>query len=569
MIYTSSYKMSFSRPKMCVVTFCTVLLVVFANCFMYSQSQQNKIDNLLKQLAKPELKGKNKADVLFNLGNEYYNSQQFPLALEYYEKALTEFDINGDSVNKAQTIQHIGTVYSDINDYHKALQHYLKALELYEVADKKENIAYAISDIGELHLRFENFTKAFEYFFKAKNLYLKDTVKFKEKLKNNNFLLGIAFGSVEKTDSSLYYFERVLKQTNANGNELFYGGLLNNIGAIYSKKGEHKKAVEYYNQASTIFYKVNNERGIGVSLSNIAYILKKEKNNSEAINMYIKAINYFTKTNELNNLADAYLNLSEIYQAIRNFEQALYFSQKYIDINDKLNNSDLMGQIALLEVQQEIRKKEQAIKIIEQEKLLVEKDNKLKNLGFYITVGGAFLLAVIGALIFRNLRISLKNNQLKQDLLVKEKIQLEDNLDYKNKELEKFAFHIIEKNELLAQLKNELKEINTQLPENAQRVREISSTITNNLQLDKDRKDFEFQLDSIHQSFFLKLDNLYPGLTKSERRLCSLLVMDLSSKDIATILNISPDGVKKGRYRLRKKLNLSEDENMTNFLKKI
>jgi len=268
-------------------------------------------------------------------------------------------------------------------------------------------------------------------------------------------------------------------------------------------------------------------------------------------------------------MADAYINLSEVYESTGNHFQALVNAKKYIEINDSLNNSDLIGTIADLEIQQEMRKKDQEIKIIEQQKQLAEKDSKLKNLWFYVLVGGITLVLIISTLIFINLKISLKHNQLKQNILNKEKMQLVDNLEYKNKELEKFALHIIEKNELLGQLKNELKEINTQLPENDKRVKEISATITNNLQIDKDRKEFEFQLDNIHQSFFLKLDHLFPDLTKNERRLCSLLVMDLSSKDIATILNISPDGVKKSRYRLRKKLNLDEDLNISEFLKKI
>lgn len=543
------------------LTFFQLFITLIFYAQTYNDNQSKTIQTKLKQ--------QNIAESFNELANYYYNAQKFPEALELYEKASVEFEKNNDFLNKAQALRHIGLVYSDINDYQNALKHYLIALELYENLNKKELTANIISDIGELHLKFENFTKAFEYLFKANKLYLKDKFNSKEQLKNNYFLLGIAYGSVDKIDSSLYYFEKILNQTTPNGNELFYGGLLNNIGAIYSKKNELNKAFQYYNDALKIFYKVKSEKGIGISISNIAYIKKKERKYTESAALYTQAITYLAKVNDLNNMADSYINLSEVYEANGNPIQALINAKKYIKINDSLNNSDLISTIADLEIQQEMRKKDQEIKIIEQQKQIAEKDNKLKKLWFYILAGSITLILIISALIFINLKTSLKHNQLKQNILNKEKIQLESNLEYKNKELEKFALHIIEKNELLVQLKNELKEINTQQPENDKRVREISATITNNLQIDKDRKEFEFQLDNIHQSFFLKLDHLFPELSKSERRLCSLLVMDLSSKDIATILNISPDGVKKSRYRLRKKLNLNEELNISEFLKKI
>lgn len=546
-----------------------LLVTLFGMIRLCVYSQDQASSKIIDHIVKNEEKYKNKGDLYLSIADECDKAFKFPQAIEYYKKASAEFLKDNNLMKVAEASRKVGKVYSEINDYSQSLQNYLITLELYEQLKIDSEIVSTVSDIGEVHLKYDNYSKALEYLFRANKLCLKDTIKYKKRLRNNNMLLGVSYGSINNVDSSLFYFNKVLAQTDSIGEELDYAGLLNNIGAIYSKRKENSKALEYYYKALSIFRKIINERGIGIALSNIAYISKKEGKNTKAINFYTEAITYLKRGHELGSLADSYINLSDVYKEINEYKLALSYSQKYIELNDTLNNTELLNEVANLEMQQEIRKKDQEIKILDQQKQLFEKDIKLKKMWFYIVGITMFLLALIGYLILRGLRISLKNNQLKQELLNKEKVQLTGDLEYKSKELEKFAFHIIEKNELLGQLKNELKDLSTHQESDNTRVREISSTITNNLLIEKDRKEFEFQLDKIQESFFLKLNNLHPDLTKNERRLCSLIIMGLSSKDIATILNVSPDGVKKSRYRLRKKLNLFENANIAEYLMKI
>ncbi len=79
-------------------------------------------------------------------------------------------------------------------------------------------------------------------------------------------------------------------------------------------------------------------------------------------------------------------------------------------------------------------------------------------------------------------------------------------------------------------------------------------------------KEFEYRFESVHESFNKKLNQSFPDLTPSERRLCSLLRLNLSSKDIATITSQNYQSVDVGRYRLRKKMNLKPDVNLVDFL---
>jgi DNA-binding CsgD family transcriptional regulator len=86
------------------------------------------------------------------------------------------------------------------------------------------------------------------------------------------------------------------------------------------------------------------------------------------------------------------------------------------------------------------------------------------------------------------------------------------------------------------------------------------------LSIDKDWEDFRLQFEQVHQGFFKQLKDQCPELSTSELKLCALIKLNLSMKETPTILGISPESVKTARYRLRKKLQLSHEENLIDFI---
>ena len=92
--------------------------------------------------------------------------------------------------------------------------------------------------------------------------------------------------------------------------------------------------------------------------------------------------------------------------------------------------------------------------------------------------------------------------------------------------------------------------------------------IDTNIEHDDDLQAFQSTFDSVHHDFFRKLEKAYPELNNKEKLLCAYIQMNLLSKEIAPLLNISLRGVEISRYRLRKKLGLEEGENVAEFLQK-
>lgn len=149
--------------------------------------------------------------------------------------------------------------------------------------------------------------------------------------------------------------------------------------------------------------------------------------------------------------------------------------------------------------------------------------------------------------------------------------KLAENIKHKNKELANSTMNIIKKNEFLTTLKQELQKI-VELASGSSAARKINKlikAINKNMEEEDNWNVFEMHFDAVHENYLRRLKEKYPQLTPKDLRLCAYLKMNLSTKEIAPLLNISIRGVENSRYRLRKKLDLPSEENLTDFLMRI
>jgi DNA-binding CsgD family transcriptional regulator len=168
-----------------------------------------------------------------------------------------------------------------------------------------------------------------------------------------------------------------------------------------------------------------------------------------------------------------------------------------------------------------------------------------------------------------------KEEFLKQEAIINEqqivKIkneQLQADLASKSRELANSAMNIVYKNELLQKISEEM----THLKDSSGRqladeqLRRIQKVIDEGMNDERDWNIFESSFNEAHENFFKKLKSGHPDLVPNDLKLCAYLRMNMSSKEMASLLNISLRGVEIRRYRLRKKLNLEHDKNLVEFL---
>ncbi len=165
---------------------------------------------------------------------------------------------------------------------------------------------------------------------------------------------------------------------------------------------------------------------------------------------------------------------------------------------------------------------------------------------------------------------TLQENEIMR--LNNEKLQYE--LKHKSQEMANLTINFVRKNEILTDIKENLFKVMEEMRgEPFVKVKRmlvnVNSRIDSNMQSDDLLKRFEEQFDLVHNNFMTKLSERHPDLTLSERKMCAFLKMDLSSKEMAPLLNISVRGVEAMRYRLRKRIGLEREINLLEYLNSI
>jgi len=152
-----------------------------------------------------------------------------------------------------------------------------------------------------------------------------------------------------------------------------------------------------------------------------------------------------------------------------------------------------------------------------------------------------------------------------------EKEKLEYDLQHKSQEMANLMINFVRKNEMLTEIKSDILKASALLKgestrECKQNLVLISNKIDSNIQSDEVLKRIEDQFDLIHNNFMKRLHARHPDLSNNERMMCAYLKMELSTKEIAPLLNLSVRGVETIRYRLRKKFGLEREESLTGYL---
>lgn len=152
--------------------------------------------------------------------------------------------------------------------------------------------------------------------------------------------------------------------------------------------------------------------------------------------------------------------------------------------------------------------------------------------------------------------VKLRNEKLKADIR------------NKSKQLANQTMDVLQKNRFLTDIKLEMIDLKkkAQSEEVRSSMRKMIRKIDRNIEDEHTHKIFETNFDQVHENFLARLQVAFPNLSAKDLRLCAYLRLNLSSKEIAPLLNISVRGVEISRYRLRKKLNLNHQQHLADFI---
>jgi DNA-binding CsgD family transcriptional regulator len=465
---------------------------------------------------------------IFNiLANKLYQLGDFNAALKYAEQADL---IKNDTTMSPTKYKWLMKFYNGAEAYDKSILHMKKTVVYYEknTVEDVNVLARAYNDIG--------FT-----------FYLND-----------------------QPDSAEHYYLKVLELDSLREkSSAMFGLATGNLGNLYHEKGDYKRAIEHL--------KIDIQLTKGAIWNSYNNALLGLAECYAGIGDYSKAANQLKvllaqERHEAKNLKGAYHQMAKIYDAQGKHNLSGVWLKKYVQISDSMSfhetpKKDLVNKLAQSRIdliQKDLELTENQLKLKENDLLIAENEQReqsLKNRIYFIS-GIAFLLVLIITLVF------LIQRQKKNSAIVKlENDLLESELKNKQNDLRNFGTNLTYKNKFIDEIDAKLKEVQKESPEEIKkRIFRLSQEFKSYKLTDNNITAIQSDIDKVNSFFYEKLETKFPSLTQNEKELCGLLVLKVSTKDIATLRNVSSNAIKKARQRLRKKLNLTEDEDLVKFL---
>jgi len=231
--------------------------------------------------------------------------------------------------------------------------------------------------------------------------------------------------------------------------------------------------------------------------------------------------------------------------------------------SDSLLNEDNIRKTTELEMQYKFDK---IIAENELKQVQLEAQRKKTEIIQMAITAGSVLAVIIVLLLYFLLRNKVRSVELKRKNLQLEKANLSKELEHKNKELTTNVMYLLQKNEFIQTISEKLKKSRFGFkPEGRKIAEEIIRDLEINLSTDT-WKEFEMRFQEVHSEFYNNLIAKYPDLSPNELRLCAFLRLNMSTKEIAALTYLSANSINMARHRLRKKLNIDQDENLILFL---
>ena len=241
----------------------------------------------------------------------------------------------------------------------------------------------------------------------------------------------------------------------------------------------------------------------------------------------------------------------------------MYIDRKFLLALLSIFNEEKTLQINELEAKYQTEKKEAALALQEEEIKTLNEKSRADNLQKGLYAGGmASALALFGLSVF-GYRQRIKRNRIareKQEEIYKQEIA------HKQKELASQTLHLVQKNTFIQELKENLENLKNSPEKFKAEFRRIVMLLKKENASDKDWEVFKTYFADVHNDFDQKLKTLYADISEKEIRLAAFLRMNLTTKEIAATLNVLPESILKSKYRLKKKLNLDKETDLTSFL---
>ena len=499
----------------------------------------------------------NSLGILHKVQGDYYK------ALDYYDKAFSIADSLDDESGKAFIYNNIGNIHKSRGEFSKAMENFDMAYQIFTRLKESLLVSDCLNNMGDISKETGNYQRAISYYKNSLSIAGDAGDNYREIGVYDN--LGEVYSIISDFGQAANYFEMAISLAEKIGDRVRLAGCLKNYGRLYEKQGAFNDAFKYYQKALILAEEFNNRKeiaDINLALAKNAMNLGKV---SEAGSFARNGLQISDGIGAKNEKKQALKILSDVYLSKGDSSLAFKFYKLFTEIKDTLATISQLETIEKIETRYLLKEKEN-----ENMLLKAESENRLQKLKLNRTVAFAFalgliLLIVIVILLYKRIQVSRILYQQKEEINRSKLQELNNETDFKNRELTSKALHLVQKDEMIGNISERLQEISGG---NGNANREIKSMIWEmKSDIQKNNwEEFEHHFLNVHPDFYQSLQEKFPTLTANEKKICAFLKLNLKTKEISSITGQSVKSIEVARTRLRGKFNLHPDENLNAFI---
>lgn len=468
-------------------------------------------------------------------------------------------------------------------DYNKRIEIHTKYLDSLSTTDASLKTVFGYMYLANDYIVTSNYTSAMEALIKAEELCLP---------LNNDFVLGrinhkkgAVFSLLENYQEAIKFYNKALNLNKMSNDNFYYAITLEQLGARYADLNDYNRATEYYAQAIPLVKEHCSPQELSTTLINYGNALDESGKPIEAIHAYKEAIAIGESIHDdyevipaKQNLALVYAlqdSLSESYSLYHECRLAnekngwldflIYSYDGLALVHEKLNNQD--SALFYLKKFQSLKDSimgtpvQASVNDQETNRLLKNKDEELSQLEMYVhKLKNSKMLQLLMAVIL------LSISALFIYFLYRRKHRTEKYLKESQSSLKKAHEIIASKSAELESLIHLNMAERSNLSHTEFNLLERINMFDFRILTDKDWLAFKRLFERSYPSFFKKIRDEFPDISEAEERLFIFIKLNISNKESASILGIQPDTVKKTRSRLRKRLGLTPQQELNDFV---
>jgi tetratricopeptide (TPR) repeat protein len=515
-----------------------------------SQKSLQIIDSLKNKL---EIANeKEKPEIFLNIGFEYSYIDSFQLGLKYLNKALEAGKEQKNNKIIASAYYNLGDLYFHFDNFPKAQFHFLKS---YNIALEDKNtqlIIYSAAGLGGVYSEIGDWISAKKYVKIAIDMANKHN--YKNDIPKILNLVGIILIGSNELDSAVFYFEDILKSSIQLNDSFLMGCAFNNLASVKIKQGEYSQAIDLLNNSFKINSVQEKSKAVASILGNLGKSYLNLKDYDNALKYLKMSEEIALKQGYLGIKVEVYQALSKLYESLGDYKESYKCYKEYTNCKDSILDIEKQKQIQNLII---LNQQEQA----EKELTILKQQAMNRKMIIYFSLFTILLLVVLFVQFFRSFKLKIK-------LQESEKNKMTVTIEQLNRELTAIAMNLEQKKQLLSQIEEGIKNLKNSgdiIP-----IRELLNNINSKFKADNylehNWEAFLKHFESVHPSFISGLQQKHPDLNSNDVKHCSYIKLNMGLKEIAIMNNINVKSVHMIRYRLKRKLGLDPDADLSHYI---